>query len=54
MQRRSMPFIYSAKKLIDDGVLDKVWNARAAWNWNFLEWLGTKPLEGKLDWDSIR
>jgi predicted dehydrogenase len=51
MQRRSMPFIYNAKKLIDDGALGKVWNARAAWNWNFIEWLGTSPLEGKLDWD---
>jgi hypothetical protein len=51
MQRRSMPFIYSAKKLIDDGALGKVWHARAAWNWNFLEWLGESPLEGKLDWE---
>ena len=51
MQRRSMPFIYNAKKLIDDGALGKVWHARAAWNWNFIEWLGTSPLEGKLDWD---
>lgn len=51
MQRRSMPFIYAAKKLIDDGALGKVWHARAAWNWNFLEWLGTSPLEGKLDWE---
>ena len=51
MQRRSMPFIYSAKKLIDDGALGKEWHARAAWNWNFLEWLGESPLEGKLDWE---
>ena len=50
MQRRSMPFIYNAKKLIDEGALGKVWHARAAWNWNFLEWLGEGPLEGKLDW----
>ena len=51
MQRRSMPFIYAAKKLIDDGALGKVWHAKASWNWNFLEWLGTDPLEGKLDWE---
>ena len=51
MQRRSMPFIYNAKKLIDEGALGKVWHARAAWNWNFLEWLGESPLEGKLDWE---
>jgi len=51
MQRRSMPFIYAAKKLIDDGALGKVWHARAAWNWNFLEWLDPRPLEGKLDWE---
>jgi predicted dehydrogenase len=53
MQRRSMPFIYNAKKLIDDGALGKVWHARAAWNWNFLEWLGEGPLEGKLDWEGF-
>ncbi len=28
MQRRSMPFIYAAKKLIDDGELGKVWLAQ--------------------------
>jgi len=50
MQRRSMPFIYNAKKVIDDGALGKVWHARAAWNWNFVEWLD-ETLEGKLDWE---
>jgi len=54
MQRRSMPFIYAAKKLIDDGELGKVWLAKAAWNWNFIEWLEEKPLEGKLDWDRFQ
>ena len=51
MHRRSMPFIYAAKKLVDEGALGKVWHARAAWNWNFVEWLDNSPLEGKLDWE---
>ena len=51
MHRRSMPFVYEAKKLIDGGALGKVWQARAMWNWNFVEWLDNSPLEGKLDWE---
>jgi predicted dehydrogenase len=50
MHRRSMPFIYAAKKVIDDGMLGTVSHARAAWNWNFNEWLDNSPLSGELDW----
>jgi predicted dehydrogenase len=51
MQRRSMPFIHNAKKVIDDGALGKISLARAAWNWHFDAPLDNSPLEGKLDWD---
>ncbi len=51
MQRRSMPFIRQAKKLIDDGELGRISMVKAMWNWHFTEWLNNAPLEGKLDWD---
>jgi predicted dehydrogenase len=51
MQRRSMPFIQQAKKVIDDGVLGPVVMVQAAWNWRFDMPLSNSPLEGKLDWE---
>jgi predicted dehydrogenase len=51
MQRRSMPFIHKAKKLIDDGELGRISMVKAMWNWHFAEWLNNAPLEGKLDWE---
>ena len=51
MQRRSMPFVRNAKKLIDDGALGRVSLAKAQWNWHFDLPLLDTPLEGKLDWD---
>ena len=51
MHRRSMPFIYAAKKVVDGGALGRIDYVRAAWNWNFNEWLDDSPLEGKLDWE---
>ncbi len=51
MQRRSMPFIHKAKKLIDDGELGRISMVKATWNWHFAEWLDNSPLAGKLDWE---
>lgn len=51
MQRRSMPFLWQAKKLIDDGALGKVSLAKAMWNWHFRVPLDNSPLPGNLDWD---
>jgi predicted dehydrogenase len=54
MQRRSMPFIHNAKKLIDDGGLGKISLARAMWNWHFPAPLNNDPLPGKLDWERFQ
>ncbi len=54
MHRRSMPFIYAAKKLFDDGVLGKVSMVMARWNWHFDMPLDNSPLPGKLDWDRFQ
>ena len=51
MQRRSMPFIYRAKSLIDEGMLGKISMVKAKWNWNFNLPLDNAPLAGALDWD---
>lgn len=50
MQRRSMPFIMQAKKVIEDGALGKISFAKAMWNWHFRVPLDNSPLPGKLDW----
>ena len=49
MQRRSMPFIYRAKSLIDEGMLGKISMVKAKWNWNFNLPLDNAPLAGALD-----
>src|SRR5450759_66342 len=54
MHRRSMPFIYAAKKLFDDGVLGKVSLVMARWNWHFDMPLDNSPLPGKLDWERFQ
>jgi predicted dehydrogenase len=54
MQRRSMPFIHAAKKLIDDGALGKISLAKAMWNWHFTIPLLNTPLAGKLDWERFQ
>ena len=54
MHRRSMPFIYRAKKLIDDGALGRISLVQARWNWHFDMPLDNAPLEGKLDWDRFQ
>jgi len=51
MQRRSMPFIIQAKRVIDEGQLGKISIAKARWNWHFRVPLDNSPLPGKLDWD---
>jgi predicted dehydrogenase len=54
MQRRSMPFIYQAKKVIDDGGLGKVSLVKANWNWHFDIPLVDDPLPGNLDWERFQ
>jgi len=54
MHRRSMPFIYAAKKLFDDGVLGKISMVMARWNWHFDMPLDNSPLPGKLDWERFQ
>jgi predicted dehydrogenase len=51
MQRRSMPFIWRAKKLLDDGMVGKISMVKAKWNWNFTLPLDNSPLPGRLDWE---
>ncbi len=51
MHRRSMEFIYKAKKLVDDGALGQVSIVKALWNWHFDMPLDNGPLPGTLDWD---
>ncbi len=51
MQRRSMPFVLQAKKVVDEGALGKISMAKAMWNWPFALPLDNSPLPGKLNWD---
>ena len=53
MHRRSMQFIYDAKKLFDDGTMGKVSMVHARWNWHFQMPLDNSPLPGTLDWDAF-
>ena len=53
MQRRSMPFIMEAKKVVDGGALGRISLVKAMWNWNFALPLDNSPLPGKLDWDAF-
>jgi len=54
MQRRSMPFIKNAKKVIENGVLGRVSIAKAMWNWHFDVPLKDTQPPGKLDWDRFQ
>ena len=54
MQRRSMPFIHSAKKRIEEGALGRVSLVKAMWNWHFDIPLVDEPLPGKLDWERFQ
>jgi predicted dehydrogenase len=51
IQRRSMPFIWRAKSLIDEGMLGKISMVKAKWNWNFNLPLDNSPLPAALDWE---
>ncbi len=51
MQRRSMPFIMKAKRLVDGGALGRVSMVKAMWNWHFDLPLDNSPLPGKVNWD---
>ncbi|MCP5116169.1 MAG: Gfo/Idh/MocA family oxidoreductase, partial [bacterium] len=50
MQRRSMPFVMRAKRLIDEGATGKISMVQTKWNWHFRLPLDNEPLDGKLDW----
>lgn len=50
MHRRSMKFVYDAKKMVDDGVLGRISMVKALWNWHFQMPLENEPMEGQLDW----
>lgn len=51
MHRRSMQFVYDAKKMVDDGALGRISMVKAMWNWHFRMPLDSSPLPGKLDWE---
>jgi predicted dehydrogenase len=51
MQRRSSPAVMRAKRLLDDGVIGKVYQVRPQWDWNVAKPLDNSELPGKLDWD---
>jgi predicted dehydrogenase len=51
MQRRSMPFVMKAKKLIDDGALGRISMVKPMWNWHFDMPLDNSPLPGKVNWE---
>ncbi len=51
MQRRSAPAVYQALRVIEDGVLGRVTQVKAKWNWNISQPLDNSPLPGKLDWE---
>ncbi len=50
MQRRSTPWIIEAKKMVDDGIIGRVYMAKAQWNWVRSAPLDNSELEGELDW----
>jgi predicted dehydrogenase len=51
MQRRSSIAVIRAKRLLDDGVIGKVYQVRPQWDWNVAKPLNNSPLPGKLDWE---
>jgi predicted dehydrogenase len=51
MQRRSSAPVMRAKRLLDDGVIGKVYQVRPQWDWNVAKPLDNSPLAGKLEWD---
>jgi predicted dehydrogenase len=51
MHRRSMPFIYNAKRMVDEGKLGKISMVKAMWNWSFNLPLDNSPLPGEIAWD---
>lgn len=51
MQRRSSAAVMRAKRLIDDGVIGKVYQVRPQWDWNVAKPIDNSPLPGKIDWD---
>ena len=51
MQRRSSAAVMRAKRLLDDGVIGKVYQVRPQWDWNVAKPLDNSELPGKLDWD---
>jgi predicted dehydrogenase len=53
MQRRSTPWIIDAKQMVDDGIIGKIYMAKAQWNWVRSKPLNNTPLEGELDWKSF-
>ncbi len=54
MQRRSMPFIHRARRLIEEGMIGRISMVRAKWNWHFDLPLDNSPLPGKLDWERFQ
>jgi predicted dehydrogenase len=51
MQRRSMPFIMKARRIIEEGALGKISMVKPMWNWHFDLPLDNSPLPGKVNWD---
>lgn len=51
MQRRSMEFMWQARKLVDEGILGTISAVKPMWNWHFSKPIDHSPLEGKLDWE---
>lgn len=51
MQRRSAPVILRARRLVQEGLLGRVTQVKATWNWNVARPLDNSPLPGKLDWE---
>jgi predicted dehydrogenase len=50
MQRRSMPFLHKARKVVEDGALGDVTHVQAEWNWRMGWRANNVPLDGRLDW----
>ena len=51
MQRRSAPSIHRALRVVQEGLLGRVTQVKAKWNWNISRPLDNSPLPGKLDWE---
>ncbi len=51
MQRRSSPSVLAAQRLVQEGLLGKIYLARVQWFWNVSKPLNNSPLPGKLDWE---